>query len=176
MKLTLLMAVTADGMIARNAAHFPDWTGREDKRLFVSVTKKAGVIIIGSKTFDTIGKPLPGRQMIVLTRNKARRSRWDNLVFTDQAPVALLSDLQRQGYREAVLAGGATINSLFAQANLIDEIRITVSPLFFGRGISLFDTDLDLSLSLKDVRRLNGSLVHLVYEVNKPANGGQSSF
>ena len=175
MKLILLMAVTADGMIARDASHFPDWTGREDKRLFVAVTKKAGVIIIGSKTFDTIGKPLPGRRMIVLTRNKTRRSKWDNLVFTDQAPEQLLCDLKRQGYREAVLAGGATINNLFAQRNLIDEIRITVSPLIFGRGISLFDTDLDFSLRLKDVQQLNENLVHLVYAVNKPTDGGQTS-
>jgi len=173
MKLILLMAVTVDGMIARDDAHFPDWTGRADKRLFVAVTKKAGVIIVGSKTFDTIGKPLPGRQMVVLTRNKARRSRWENLVFTDRDPADLLSDLQRQGYREAVLAGGATINNLFARRNLIDEIRITVSPLIFGRGISLFNTDLDLLLRLKDVQRLDDDLVHMVYGVEKPRRDDQ---
>jgi dihydrofolate reductase len=173
MKLILLMAVTVDGMIARDDAHFPDWTGRADKRLFVAVTKKAGVIIVGSKTFDTIGKPLPGRQMVVLTRNKARRSRWENLVFTDRDPADLLSDLQRQGYREAVLAGGATINNLFARRNLIDEIRITVSPLIFGRGISLFNTDLDLPLRLKNVQRLDDDLVHLIYEVEKPHRDAQ---
>jgi len=173
MKLILLMAVTVDGMIARDDAHFPDWTGRADKRLFVAVTKKAGVIIVGSKTFDTIGKPLPERQMIVLTRNKARRSRWENLLFTDRDPEKLLSDLQRRGVREAVLAGGATINNLFARRNLIDEIRITVSPLIFGRGISLFNTDLDLPLRLKDVQRLDDDLVHLIYEVQKPRRDPQ---
>ncbi len=168
MKLILLMAVTVDGMIARDDAHFPDWTGRADKRLFVEITKAAGVIIVGSKTFDTIGKPLPGRLMVVMTRNRRRRSRWDNLIFTDRSPAELLADLERRGYREAVLAGGATINDLFAHKHLIDEIRITVSPLIFGRGITLFNTHLDLPLKLRAVQPLEGDLVHLIYDVPKP--------
>ena len=175
MKLILLMAVTVDGMIARDDAHFPDWTGRADKRLFVQITKKAGVIIVGSKTFDTIGKPLPQRLMVVMTRNRARRSRWDNLEFTGLPPAELLADLERRGYREAVLAGGATINDLFAQQHLIDEIRITVSPLAFGRGITLFNSRLDLALHLRTVQELEGGLVHLVYDVRKPSPGGQSA-
>ncbi len=174
MKLILLMAVTVDGMIARDDAHFPDWTGRADKRLFVEVTKKAGVIIVGSKTFDTIGKPLPQRLMVVMTRNRARRSRWDNLIFTDMPPPELLADLERRGHRQAVLAGGATINDLFARCDLIDEIRITISPLIFGRGISLFNSEHDLALNLKAVQPLEGDLVHLIYEVNKPPQEAQS--
>ena len=34
MKITMLMAVTADGKIARNSSHFPDWTSKEDKKVF----------------------------------------------------------------------------------------------------------------------------------------------
>jgi dihydrofolate reductase len=56
MKVTLIMAMTADGKIARHNRHFPNWTGRADKRMFKQLTTQAGVVIMGSGTFATIGK------------------------------------------------------------------------------------------------------------------------
>ena len=83
LKVILLMALTVDGKIAKTSDHYPDWTGRGDKRLFAEISRRAGLVIMGSKTYDTIGKPLPGRQNIVMTRNKTRRSEYDNLLFSD---------------------------------------------------------------------------------------------
>jgi dihydrofolate reductase len=34
MKVTLVMALTVDGKIGKSPEHFPDWTGKEDKRIF----------------------------------------------------------------------------------------------------------------------------------------------
>jgi len=68
MKVTLLMALTADGLIGKDDAHLTDWTATEDKKLFKSFTQKAGVVIMGSKTFETLDRPLPGRKVIILTR------------------------------------------------------------------------------------------------------------
>ena len=77
MKVILIMAMTVDGKIGKSHDHFPDWTGTEDKRLFAKISRQAGVVIMGSKTFDTIGKPLPQRKNVILTRNRARRSAWE---------------------------------------------------------------------------------------------------
>jgi len=167
MNVILLMAMTVDGKIGKSDDHFPDWTGKEDKKLFVEITKKSGVLIMGSKTFDTIGSPLPNRRNIVLTRNRSRESRWDNLIYTDLAPAALLEDLENQGYKEAVLAGGSQINSLFARENLIDEIVVTVCPLIFGTGLSLFSEAIDMDLSLEGFERMDGHSVCLRYRVIK---------
>ena len=82
MEVILVMAMTLDGKIARDSLEPVDWTGKADKQYFVQVTRKAGVVIMGSRTFDTIGKPLPGRKNIVMTRNKDRKSQAKNLVFT----------------------------------------------------------------------------------------------
>jgi dihydrofolate reductase len=165
MKLILLMAQTVDGKIARDSAHFPDWTASADKRYFAARTREAGVIIMGSKTFDTLGKPLPERKNVVLTRNAQRVGQPPELVFTDDPPARLLAKLAAEGYREAILAGGARVNSLFAAEHLIDEIIVTLSPLLFGSGLSLFDMPLDLHLRLLEVRRLEADLVLLRYEV-----------
>ncbi len=79
MDVILLMAMTLDGKISRDTQQLVDWTGKADKQYFVRVTRQAGVVIMGSKTFDTIGKPLPGRMNIVMSRNPHRKSQEENL-------------------------------------------------------------------------------------------------
>ena len=165
MKVTLMMAITVDGKIARNDRHFPDWTGSEDKKLFVQITKSAGVIIMGSKTYDTIGSPLPDRKNIVLTRNQSRRSNHADLEFTAKSPDVILEDLEAAGFKEAILVGGSVINSVFARMNLIDEIIITIAPRIFGTGVPLFDHEMDMQLDLQSVETLDRNYVVLRYRV-----------
>lgn len=166
-KVILLMAITIDGMIAKDPDHFPDWTGAEDKRFFARTSKKAGVVIMGSKTFDTFGKPLPNRKNVILTQNKSRRSTWANLIYTAQKPESILADLAAEGYTSAILAGGAAINTLFAQKDLIDEVVVTVVPKIFGQGLSLFTAEIDLELELLEMQKLGEDLVCLRYGVIK---------
>lgn len=164
-KTILLMAQTLDGKIAKHSDHFPDWTGKADKRLFVEITKSAGVLIMGSKTFDTIGKPLAGRKNVVMTRDPRRVSRWDNLVYTDLEPRKLLSELEAEGYRQVVIAGGTRINSIFMRAGLIDELVVTITPMIFGTGIALFESGMEVNLALKSFKRIDEARVCLHYRV-----------
>lgn len=167
MIVTLVMALTADGKIGKDPDHFPDWTGKEDKKLFAAISKKAGAVIMGSKTFDTLGKPLPNRKNIIFSRNRNRKSKWPNLHYTDKDPETILKDLEAEGYSEVVLAGGAWVNTLFAQANLIDNIIVTLSPKIFGTGLSLFTEAVYMELELKSMDRIGQNLVCLKYEVKK---------
>jgi dihydrofolate reductase len=165
MHVSLMVAITIDGKIAKESDHYPDWTGKADKKLYVEVTQKAGVMIMGSTTFDIIGRVLPGRKTVVMTRNPERRSDRDDLVFTALPPEQILADLASQGYKEAVVAGGAKINQIFAQKGLIDELIVTISPYAFGKGISIFSDAVDLTLSLKQVRQLDDNTICIRYRV-----------
>lgn len=167
MKLILMMAVTADGMIARDHAHFPDWTCSTDKKMFKKLTQKAGVVIFGSRTYDTIGKPLPGRLNVIMTRHPERYRPTKNLMFYSDPPEKLLNDLAHKGYREAILAGGAIINSLFIKSGLVDEISLTISPKIFGQGVTLFSENLDLDLELKYVQQLESDTLMVRYGILK---------
>lgn len=168
MKVTLLMALTADGLIGRDATHLTDWTAVEDKKLFKTFTQKAGVVIMGSKTFDTLDRPLPGRRVIILTRKKDRATPWDNVVFTDLPPNKLLTSLEKEGYSHVVVSGGATINALFAKQGLIDELILTYSPTIFGSGVPLFAGDVSMDLALMKVSRMGDNLIYVHYKVIKP--------
>ena len=164
-KVILMMAQSADGIIARHNRHFPDWTCSADKKLFKKVTEQAGVIIMGSRTYEAIGKPLSNRLNIVYTRHPERFEPHERVRFTTLAPNLLLEQLEREGHKEVVLTGGAEINSLFAAADLIDELLLTVSPLLFGQGLSLFAEPVDIKLSLMDTTMLDEHTLNLHYRV-----------
>ena len=76
-------------------------------------------------------------------------------------------DLEAEGYTEVILAGGAGVNTLFAKANLIDHIIVTISPIVFGTGLSLFSEAVYMDLELKSLDPIGQNLVCLTYEVIK---------
>jgi hypothetical protein len=106
MKITLIMAMTADGKIARHNTHYPDWTGKADKKMFRQLTTAAGVVIMGSRTYGTIGKPLPQRLNWVMTRSPQRFASSEQLVFSDDSPTVIVDKLVARGYSAAALTGG----------------------------------------------------------------------
>ena len=165
MHVTLMVAITVDGKIAKDADHYPDWTGSADKKLYVEITKKAGVMIMGSTTFDTIGRVLPGRKTVVMTRNPARQSNRPDLVFTKDPAETVLADLADQGYTEAIVVGGAQINQVFAAKGLIDELILTISPYAFGAGLSIFSDRVDMQLALKKWWQLDEHTLCVRYAV-----------
>lgn len=163
MKLLLLMAMTADGKIARHRREFPDWTSKADKRMFKTVSEEAGVVIMGSRTYEAIGSALPNRLNVVMTRRPDAYQPASNVLFYTDTPRALTRWLTSKGYETAVLAGGATINSLFLREQLIDEMMLTVVPRIFGQGLSLFSEPADANLSLIAARELDQGLQLLHY-------------
>ena len=165
MKTILVMATTLDGKIGRDPDHPVDWTGKEDKKTFVRLTKDAGVVIMGRKTFDTMGRSLPDRKNIVMTRGKIKTASDGNVVFTSQPPGDILESLALQGHDTVALIGGAQVNSLFLREKLIDEICLTIVPKIFGTGLSLFNDEADLDLELDSIQQLDQGSLLLHYSV-----------
>lgn len=166
MKIKLMMAMTMDGKIARSSEHFPDWTSKEDKQLFARISKEAGVVIMGEKTFQTFPSPLPERLNVVFSM-KENPEEIQGVRWVKGEPEKVLEELEKEGYSEALLGGGAFLNGLFAEKKLIDEIIVTLEPKIFGAGLSLFDRELDMELRLRSVERINENSVVLRYEVLK---------
>lgn len=166
MKVFIIAALTADGYIAKNTGHLSDWTTPEDKKLFVKLTKEAGVIIMGSKTFNTIGHILPGRRMVVYT-TKPQNITAAGVEVTTEKPQILLKRLKREGARGVAICGGAEIYTLFMKKNLVDELYLSIEPKMFGGGITLFNAPIESDLSLVEVAKLNDHTVLLHYSVSK---------
>ncbi|AZG13780.1 dihydrofolate reductase [Cupriavidus pauculus] len=103
--LTLIVARARNGVIGRDNA-LP-WRLPEDLQHFKRTTLGAP-IIMGRKTWDSIGRPLPGRRNIVVSRNR-------DLKLEGAEVAASLEDAQRLcvGVEQVFLIGGA---QLYAEA------------------------------------------------------------
>jgi len=103
--LTLIVARARNGTIGRD--NTLPWRLPEDLQHFKRTTMGAPVIM-GRKTWDSIGRPLPGRRNIVVSRNR-------DLKLEGAEVVASLEDAQRLcvGVEQVFLIGGA---QLYAEA------------------------------------------------------------
>ncbi len=167
MKVFIIAAITADGFIARHSNHLADWTSREDKKLFVTLTKDAGVMVMGSRTFATIGRALPGRHTIIYTTKPENVAAHEGIETTSESPKALVSRQKAIGAAGIAICGGAAIYDLFMRAGVVDEIYLVIEPKIFGKGIQLFMDDLNIDLALNESRKLNDNTVLLHYTVLK---------
>jgi dihydrofolate reductase len=82
------------------------WRLPEDLAHFKRVTM-GQPIIMGRKTFDSIGRPLPGRRNIVVTRNPDWRHEGVEVALSLQDAVALVGDASET--TAASIIGGAQI-------------------------------------------------------------------
>ena len=67
MRIIIIVAVAANGVIGRANGEMP-WHVKEDFQHFKKTTM-GSPIIMGRKSFESLGKPLKGRENIVVTRN-----------------------------------------------------------------------------------------------------------
>jgi dihydrofolate reductase len=101
MKIALIAALAEDGTIG-NAGKIP-WHISDDLKRFKRLTL-GHPVIMGRKTFESIGKPLPGRTNIVLT---CRPSIEGTLTFPDLTQA--LSHLSTLNSPTVFIIGGAEI-------------------------------------------------------------------
>jgi dihydrofolate reductase len=119
---------------------------------------------MGRTTYDTIGRPLPGRKTVVYTSRPLENAEVET---TQESPADLLKRLEAAGHKEVAICGGAAIYSMFLQAGAVDELYLTVEPILFGQGVPLYDRALDIRLKLADVSKLNDDVLLVHYEVQK---------
>jgi len=114
--LSLIAAVARNGAIGKDNALL--WRLSEDLQFFKRTTMGCPVIM-GRKTYDSIGRPLPGRRNIVITRNPQWSAPGVDSAPSLQAALALLDHT----IDKAFVIGGAQI---YAQAlPMAQEIVLT---------------------------------------------------
>lgn len=117
MKRSLIVAVAENGVIGRDN-QLP-WRLREDLRRFKRLTM-GHHLIMGRRTFESIGKPLPGRTTIVVSRGKPELP--DEILLAASIDEAL-ERAAANGETEVFFAGGVDV---FAQAmEFVDRIYLT---------------------------------------------------
>lgn len=162
-KTFLIAAVSADGFIAKDEKHPAYWTSKEDKKRFVEITKRAGVVVMGSSTFETLNRPLSERQMIVYSRSPKH---FEGAETTHDEPTVLLEKLEARGFKEVAICGGSHIYTMFLKAQAVNKIYLTIEPIIFGKGITLFKEEMNFHLNLISAEKSESGSILLEYDVN----------
>lgn len=117
MKISIIVAVAENGIIGRD--NDLPWHLSADLRRFKRLTM-GHHLLLGRKTYEAIGRPLPGRHMVVISRGRPELP----------AAVARVSSLEEgielarlAGEQEVFIAGGAQIYRVALP--LADRIYLT---------------------------------------------------
>lgn len=169
MKVTLYMAVSIDGYIAKKDGD-SDWVSEVDSINFEKKIEETGCIVVGRKTFEQFYDdlyPVEGVINIVLTSSPTRQDKNKNVIFVS-SPQEALQVAKQKGHDKVLLIGGGRVNGAFIQDNLVDEVLLSVHPLIFGEGIKIFEhfgkqVDLDFVGSTE----MEEGLVQLHYKIKK---------
>ena len=117
MRLSMIAAVAANGVIGKEG-EMP-WRLSTDLKRFRRLTTGKPVIM-GRKTFASIGKPLPERTNIVVTRDPGFAAAGVEVVASPDEAVAAAA---ATGGKDAMVIGGGEIYALFMPR--ADRLHIT---------------------------------------------------
>ena len=115
-EIILIAAMAANRVIGKDNTipwHIPGELARFKE------TTMGHPMIMGRKTWQSLGRPLPGRRNIVLTRNRSFEAEGAEVVGTPEEGIELCADAEK-----LFIIGGAQVYSLFLP--LADTLLLTV--------------------------------------------------
>ena len=143
MIISLISAMDRNRLIGNNN-QLP-WHLPADFAHFKSVTMGKPVIM-GRKTYESIGKPLPGRTNIVLSRSSATRFEGVECVSSFEQALALVPDAE-----EVMVIGGSTIYEMLLPR--ADRLYLTYVEAEFDGDAWFPEIDNNQWLELESVLR-----------------------
>lgn len=116
--VTIVVAIGTNGVIGRDGG-LP-WPPTGDLAHFKALTT-GHPIIMGRSTFESIGRPLPGRTSVVLTRDPSWTADGVEVVHSLDDALAVASGLDD----EVFLIGGAQVYAEALGRGLVDRMVVT---------------------------------------------------
>ena len=115
----MIVAVAANGIIGRDG-ELP-WHLPEDLRHFKRITLGKPVVM-GRKTWESIGRPLPGRHNVVVTRSEDYVADGASVAGSPEAALELLADEPEV----MIIGGGGIYGEFLARADRIYLTEVDV--------------------------------------------------
>lgn len=120
MIISIIVAIARNGVIGKAKGEM-SWHVKEEFQHFKNTTF-GFPIVMGRKTFETLGKPLKGRLNIVVSKNKSYRTAYDDVVIKSSIDEAIEYCNFLKPEKIFIIGGG----EIYRQAILfVDEMIIT---------------------------------------------------
>lgn len=169
-RVRVFIACSLDGFIAGpndDLSWLPSPVGEDDYG-YGAFMAEVGALLMGRRTHDVVTGfegPWPYGERPVLVATTRPLSPGSPSVRAVAGPVDTLVQAAREaaGERDVYLDGGNLIRQAL-DAELVDELTITLVPVVLGEGLPLFaGTKARHTLERVEVREAAGGLVQLVY-------------
>jgi dihydrofolate reductase len=169
MKIILTMAISANGMIATSSGS-EDFLSHANWIQFVKLANKVGCFVWGRKTYEAVSQwegdyllDLKNVKKVIVSKSDIELTEGFDLA---NSPEEAINFLEKAGFSEVIITGGATLNSEFAKRGLINEVIFDVNPAILGSGIPVFHPDdFELRLQLTSSEKIDDDIVELRYKV-----------
>ena len=127
MEIVLVVAIAENGVIGADGT-IP-WRLKSDMKRFRALTLNKPVVM-GRKTFISIGRPLPGRTNIVVTRDPGFRAAGAVVThsFRDARAIALGDALRRFATEIAIIGGAEIYAQWMDDADRLEITEVHASP------------------------------------------------
>lgn len=118
----IIAAVDYNGLIGYD--NKLPWHAPEDLKRFKEITLKNNVVM-GRKTYESIGKPLPNRNNFIITSNFNKLKNIDHSCICHSSLEDVLLSLKNDS-KDTWVIGGASIFEASLSLNLIEVIDLTI--------------------------------------------------
>jgi dihydrofolate reductase len=172
-KVIVHIATSADGYIARSDGDLEWLTSRPAPEGFYGMNafmKSIDTKVLGRRTYEVslrMGAKFDSKnRTIVFSRHSPPAAAPSGVEFVNEPIGPFVSRLREQPGKNIWLMGGGEMIASFLDEQAIDELVISVAPVFIGEGIPLIARrHRHVPLDLLSVERFDDSLVQLRYRV-----------
>ncbi len=178
-KIKLYIASSLDSYIASEGGGI-DWLFTDEDYGYEKFYDSIDAILVGRKTYDQSLKfdeyPYKGKKVYVFThkanaekKNKKNENSHDIQYIDNDIPGFVRRLIQQSvGDKGIWLVGGGEMVLIFLNADLVDEIVLSVHPIILGKGIPLFNNiKKRINLQLLKSIPFESGLVQLCYCILK---------
>jgi dihydrofolate reductase len=128
LKIIIIAAIAQNGVIGKANGEMA-WHIREEFQHFKQTTLGSAVIM-GRKTFETLGKPLKGRENIIVTRNKDFKAEFEETIICHSLDESI-NYCKLKKFEKVFIIGGGEI---YRQALLLADEMILSFMKFEAKG------------------------------------------
>jgi dihydrofolate reductase len=181
-KLVVFNMISLDGFIADSHGDM-SWAHKEDAQWSAFMASNAtggGELLFGRRTYEQMvsfwptpaavqWNPVVAERMNALPKvvfsTTLTSATWNNTRLVKSDLPGAIRRMKSETGPDLILMGSASIVSQCAQAGLIDEYQVVVSPIILGKGLSMFATvDDKRKLTLAASRQFDNGNILLTYE------------
>lgn len=133
MKISIIAAIGKNNELGKNNALL--WSLPADMAHFKKLTT-GHTVIMGQKTFESIGRPLPNRKNIVLSLDKKFKPSGVEITNSIEKAIKMSKSALNTKNKEIFVIGGGQIYKLFM--NIADKLYITHVDASFPEADTFF--------------------------------------